>query len=78
MNRYIKYLLLVVVIGLVAYKSVYIKKLSAMVNAATDKFDAITFSKKLWEEKLPAKLSGAVELTTFIKAAQANLADAFS
>ena len=78
MKRYIKYLLLIVVIGLVAYKSVYVKKLSGMKVATDEKFDAVVISKKLWEEKLPAKLGSAVELGTFIKAAQANPADAFS
>lgn len=78
MNRYLKYLLLVVVVGLVAYKSVYIRKLSTMIKATGDKFDAVSFSKKLWEEKLPAKLDSAIELTEFINAVQRNPADAFS
>ena len=78
MNRYVKYLLLIVVIGLVAYKSVYVKKLSEMKVAADEKFDAVAFSKKLWEEKLPARISNAVDLFTFIKVAQSNPADAFS
>ena len=78
MSRYIKYLLLIAVIGLVAYKSVYVKKLSGMKVATDEKFDAVAFSKKLWEEKLPAKLGSSVELTTFITTAQANPADAFS
>lgn len=78
MNRYIKYLLFVVVIGLVAYKSVYIKKLSDM-KVTTDKvFDAPAFSKKLWDEKLPAKLGNAVELGTFIRSVQVNAEEAFS
>jgi predicted lipoprotein len=78
MNRYIKYLLLVIVIGLVAYKSVYIEKLGNMKVATAEKFDAVAFSKRLWEEKLPARIDSAIELTTFIKATQANPADAFS
>jgi predicted lipoprotein len=78
MNRYVKYLLLIVVIGLVAYKSVYLKKLSDMKMATDEKFDAVAFSKKLWEGKLPARISSAVELATFIKAAQSNPVDAFS
>ncbi len=56
MNKYIKYLLLIVVIGLVGYKSVYIKKLSEYESDADIIFDAPSFSKKLWDEKLPAKL----------------------
>lgn len=78
MNRYVKYLLLIVVIGLVAYKSVYVKKLSKMTVATDEKFDAVIFSKKLWEERLSAKLGSTVQLATFIKAAQSNPADAFS
>lgn len=78
MSRYIKYLLLIVVIGLVAYKSVYVKKLSEMKVAADKKFDAVAFSKELWEEKLPARISTAVDLSMFIKAAQSNPADALS
>ena len=78
MNRYIKYLLLIVVIGLVAYKSVYVKKLSGMKVATDEKFDAPAFSKKLWEEKLPAKLGSAAELPIFISAVKINPADAFS
>ncbi len=78
MNRYIKYLLLIVVIGLVAYKSVYVKKLTGMKVTTDKKFNAVAFSKKLWEEELPTKLGNAVELGTFIKATQANPAEAFS
>jgi len=78
MNRYIKYLLLIVAIGLVAYKSVYVKKLSTIKVVTNEKFDAVSFSKNLWEEKLPAKLDSAVELVTFIKTTRANPADAFS
>jgi len=78
MNRYVKYLLLIVVIGLVAYKSVYVKKLSGMKATTDEKFNANVFSKKLWEEKLPAKLGSAVELGTLIKASETNPADAFS
>ena len=70
--------MLVVVIGLVAYKSVYINKLSDMKMAADTEFDAPAFSKKLWDEKLPAKLSSAVELATFIRSVQANAEEAFS
>ena len=49
-----------------------------MTVATDEKFDAATFSKRLWEEKLPAKLDGAIQLETFIKATQTNPAEAFS
>ena len=66
MNKYIKYLLLIVVMGLVAYKSVYVKKLSESIIGSDEKFDAVAFSKKLWDEKLPVKLDSAIGLTTLI------------
>ena len=75
MNRYIKYLLLIVAIGLVAYKSVYVKKLSEMKVAADEKFDAVAFSKKLWDENLPAKLDSAIDLTTLITLTGTYLGD---
>jgi len=49
-----------------------------MKATTAEKFDAVSFSKKLWEEKLPIRLGGAVELATFIRSTQANPADAFS
>jgi predicted lipoprotein len=78
MNRYIKYLLLIVVIGIVAYKSVYVKKLSTMTGTAAEKFDAPGFSKKLWDEKLPARLDSAIDLATLIEAVQTQREAAFS
>ena len=78
MNKYVKILLLIIVIGLVAYKSVYIKKLSDMTPVAADKFDAVAYSKKLWDEKLPSRLDSATDLATFIQATQTNPSEAFS
>lgn len=77
MNKYIKYSLLLVVVALLAYKSVYFKKLSEIKNTATGKFDATAFTKKLWDEKLPARLDSAVELTALIKAINATPDAAF-
>ena len=72
MKKYIKYSLLLVVFALLAYKSIYLKKLSEVKSNTTEKFDATAFTKKLWEEKLPAKLDSAIELTTLIKAIAAD------
>jgi len=77
MNNTVKYILILLAVALVGYKSVYFKKLST-VKKAEEKFDAAAYSKKLWEEKLSAKLDSAVELTTLIKAIEANPADAFA
>lgn len=68
MNKYIKYGLLIAVIALLGYKSVYFEKLSTRKNNTAAAFDAAGFSKKLWEEKMPAKMDSAVQLTTLIDA----------
>ncbi len=78
MKRAIKYTLLFLAIALVGYKSVYIKKLSEVNKAADKKFNAATYTKKLWEERLPAKLDSAVSLTNLITAIGINPVDAFS
>ena len=63
-----KYGLLLLVIGLLAYKSVYFEKLSARKNLITTAFDATAFSKQLWNEKMAAKMDSAVQLTLLIDA----------
>ena len=63
MKGIIKYVLLLVVIALVGYKSVYLKKLSTMGVSGDEKFDAVAYTNKLWNEKLPAKLDSAVGLS---------------
>lgn len=78
MQKIIKYTLLLLAIALVGYKSIYIKKLSEVKKAADEKFDAVTYTKKLWEERLPAKLDSAVSLIALIGAIETNPADAFS
>lgn len=78
MNKYVKYLLLVLVAGLVAYKSVYFKKLSTMPKTAGTAFDAAAFSQKVWDGQMPAKIDSALLLTDLIKAVQASPETAFS
>jgi predicted lipoprotein len=68
MEKTIKYILVAAVLGLLGYKSIYIKKLSEVRKAAIEKFDAAIFSKKLWDEKMPAKIDSAVDLSVLIQA----------
>lgn len=68
MNKYVKYSLLLVILALLAYKSVYFEKLSARKSKATIVFDAAAYSKQLWEEKMPAKIDSAMELSLLITA----------
>jgi predicted lipoprotein len=78
MKKTIKYTLLLLAIALVGYKSFYIKKLSEVRKEAGEKFDAAAYTKKLWEERFPAKSDSAVSLTDLIMAIEANPVDAFS
>jgi predicted lipoprotein len=71
-NKYIKYGLLLIVVALVAYKSVYFEKLSARKNTATTTFDAAAFSRKIWTEQMPAKIDSAIPLTLLMDAINAD------
>lgn len=77
MNKIIKYILLLVVIALVGYKSVYFKKLSTMGVSGTARFEVVPFTNKLWNEQLPSKLDSAVELDTLTAAIERNSEKAF-
>lgn len=78
MNKYIKYIGLLVIIVLLGYNSVYFKKLSEVKGNTAEKFDARYYTKKLWDEKLPARMDSAVELTTLITAIGTQPSDAFN
>jgi predicted lipoprotein len=78
MKKVIKYSAILLLIGFVGYKSVYFKKLSEVKQATDEKFDAAAFSKKLWDEKLPAKLDNAIDLTRLIDKIQNNPDSAFA
>src|SRR5688572_15076813 len=68
MKKPVLYVLLVAGIGLLGYKSIYFRKLSEVKNTSNRKFDPVSFSKKIWEEKMPAKMDSAVALPVLIDA----------
>ena len=78
MKNLIKYIVILLIVGLVGYKSVYIKKLSEVKNPSGSGFNAVAFTQKLWDEKLPSKLDSAIDLKELIHAIQANPGEAFS
>ena len=78
MNRHIKYGLLIIVVALLAYKSVYFEKLSARNTSASNDFNATAFSKQLWEERMTAKTDSAVQLSALIAAIDKNADDAIN
>jgi len=77
MKKIIKYTLLLLVIGWVGFKSVYIKKLSEAKKTTDEKFDAVAFSKRLWNEKLSTRLDSAVGFATLLETLKTNPIDAF-
>ncbi len=77
MKKPLKYIVLTALLGLVGYQSVYIKKLSEVNNAAGEKFDAAIFAKKLWDEKMPAKIDSAVDLAVLMNAVTKDKEGAF-
>ena len=78
MRKAIKYIIIIAVAGLLGFQSVYFRKLSVVQKEKQQSFDAVAFTKKLWEEQLPAKMDSAISLPDFIQAVTANQQDAFS
>jgi predicted lipoprotein len=76
-RKIVKYLLLVLVIGLLAYNSVYIKKLSEVQAKEPAAFNAVLFGDKLWNTQLPARLDSAITLEALQGAFKTNAAAAF-
>ncbi|MES2773831.1 MAG: DUF2291 domain-containing protein [Bacteroidota bacterium] len=73
----LKYILIIVVVALLGYKSVYFKKLDERKQTTNQKFDATGFTQKLWKEKLPAKLDSAIELSALVDQIKSNPMAAF-
>lgn len=67
-----------IAVALLAYKSVYFQKLSDKKNNTTTTFNAAEFSKKLWSEKMPAKIDSATDLLALIDAVNKNPESAIS
>lgn len=68
MNKYIKYSLLLVVVALLGYKSVYFEKLSERKSKNPIAFNAAIFTKQLWDAQMPAKIDSALDLVDLITA----------
>lgn len=77
MPKPIRYLLYVAVIALLAYNSVYFKKLDE-VKAGTAAFDAAGYAKDFWEKKLTPGLSKAVDLSALATLLKTDKEKAFS
>ena len=76
-RKIIKYLLLTIVIGLLAYKSVFILKLSEVQLIEPKAFDAPAFVQTLWDARLQTRLDSALTLDALQAALKANAAQTF-
>jgi predicted lipoprotein len=67
MKKLVKYLLVIAIVALLGYKSVYFTKLSEVKTTSNEKLDAVSFARNLWDQKMTAKIDSAVDLPIFIK-----------
>jgi predicted lipoprotein len=82
MQKTVKYPLLLALVGVLGYNSVFIKKLDE-VNAATgpnasSRFDAATYARQFWTTKLLPATAKANELTTLLPALKADKTQTFA
>lgn len=76
-RKLIRCISIALVVGFLLYNSVYFKKLSAMKAATPVAFDAMAYSKKLWNDQLPARINTAVGLDVLLPTLQTNPNQAF-
>jgi len=77
MNKLWQKVALGAVVLLVAYNSVYFKKLDE-VKAATAGFDGAAYATEFWSEKLTPAMEKGVDLSTLLQQLQANPDQAFA
>jgi predicted lipoprotein len=77
MPKPIRYLLYVAVIALLAYNSVYFKKLDE-VKAGATAFDAAGYAREFWQKKLTPGLSKAVDLNALTTLLETDKEKAFN
>jgi len=76
MSKPIKYLIAIVIIGLIGYNSIYLKKLSSL-KAESKNFDAAVFAKDIVNNKLQPILSKAVSIDFLIQRLETTPASLF-
>jgi predicted lipoprotein len=77
-KKLLSYIMVIVLIGFIGYKSVYIKKLDEEKAARSSKFDATDFAGKLWKEQLPAQAAKAIDLAALFDALRTHPEETFS
>src|SRR5690349_17736919 len=66
-NRVVKYVVVFGLLGFLGFKSVYFRKLDEVNSSSgSENFDADSFARSLYNDKLPLAIDSAVELTTLM------------
>ncbi len=77
MKKWLKYIVLFAIAGLLAYNSVYFKKLDAKKDVAEMDLKPAEFAQKFWTTKFASYLDSAVEINGFVKMLQESPATVF-
>lgn len=78
-KNWIKYTFTIILLIVVAYNSVYFKKLDEVKAASTSKqFDAVTYAANFYNKKLLPNLSKAVDISTLLSMVQTEPTKAFT
>jgi len=66
-KKWVKYLVLIVVAGLLTYNSVYFKKLDTKKAPVQTNMEPAQFAKSFWKDKFTSYLDSAVDINSFSK-----------
>ena len=62
MNKWIKYIIIAVIIFFLGYNAIYIERLSDRVSHKDSDMDVVAMVKDVWEKKLPSKIKTAMDI----------------
>jgi len=71
-KKLIRYIILIAVIGLLGYNSVYFKKLDAKEIITTANASPVEVAQQFWAKQLPAYMDSAIEINVFLQMLKAN------
>lgn len=62
MNKWIKYFIGIIILLFLGYNSIFFEKLSKRVSHKGVGMDVVSLAKKVWLEKLPSKVTAAIDI----------------
>jgi predicted lipoprotein len=76
-KKIIKYILLIAVLGLLAYNSVYLKKLDTKEIIAAANLGPVEVAQQFWIKQLPVYMDSAIDINLFLQVLKENPQQAF-